>query len=71
MQLWRRWRPTLHVRCAEAGVGARSGAWSERRWRGDLYTGCVIIIDVFQHNGNLQRFIRDCQVIHSLNDREH
>ena len=22
-------------------------------------TGCVIIIDAFQHNGNLQRFIRD------------
>ena len=36
-----------------------------------LNTGYVIIIDAFQHNGNLQRFIRDCQVIHSINDREH
>ena len=27
-----------------------------------LYTtGCLIIIDAFQHNGNLQQFIRDCQ----------
>ena len=43
----------------------------DKRFSADHDTGCVIIIEAFQHNGNLQQFCPRLSIIHSINDREH